>query len=820
MVTYTVGFGVETTLDPSTLAPHPQRGYAPNCPAETGAALSWPDPAPSSGRIDDLMHAAYNGRGEYFSATQSDELANALISAVNNISQRSTASASAVDFNSGSVRAGSQVYQASFQSEEWTGQVLALGLHDGSANNGCSVSDPLGTVCPTPEWDAGCTLTGGTCASTGATIASPNLGTGRQILTFNTTTDTGVPLQWSDLSAAQQSDLSLDDADQADANGAARLGYLRGERTNELTNGGIFRDRTSVLGDIIHSSPLYVGVPQRRYPSNWSDNLGGGTPENAGSAQTYSSFKTDYKGRATMVYSGSNDGLLHGFESGTFDSSGNLVAGTNKGKELLAYMPSQVLASARHLTYPSYTHRYYVDGPPVENDVFFEGDDKWHTVLAGGLGSGGQGLYALDITNPSDSSASAPLFDEAEASQLVLWEFTDEDDPDLGYTISNPAIVRLHNGDWGVVVGNGYNNTEADGAASGTGNAVFYVLDIENGNVLAKFDTGVGSAQDPTAQSRPNGLASVFPVDKDGDFITDYVYGGDLFGNVWRFDLTDTNESNWTISEFGTGSAKPLFTAVDGSGNPQSITTKVQVAAHPNGVGHGVMVYFGTGKYLEVGDAAANTSTIQTFYGIWDKDFFGVGTSIDAIGALSSIKKSGFTRTSDLQQQQIDAVEASGNRNFRRVTNNTVDYSAPKHGWYLDLKLSTGSNEGEMVIADPVVRGNGVIFTTFIPSADICNAGNPRGFLMVLNRATGGRLTKSPFDVNADGAFSLADYLSFGDSGNESASGIDVTGGRPGIILSGGKDLALIPKFDGTIEAEEVNLGVPKAGRKSWTQLR
>jgi type IV pilus assembly protein PilY1 len=259
---------------------------------------------------------------------------------------------------------------------------------------------------------------------------------------------------------------------------------------------------------------------------------------------------------------------------------------------------------------------------------------------------------------------------------------------------------------------------------------------------------------------------------------------------------------------------------VDGSGNPQSITTKVQVAAHPNGVSHGVMVYFGTGKYLEVGDVAANTGATQTFYGVWDKDFFGVGTSIDVIAALSSVTKSGFTRASDLQQQQIDAVEASGGQNFRRVTNNTVDYTVPKHGWYLDLKLSTGSNEGEMVISNPVVRGEAAIFTTFIPSADVCNAGNPRGFLMVLNRATGGRLTKSPFDVNDDGTFSVADYLSFGDSGNESASGIDIAGGAPGIILSGGNDLALIPKFDGTIEDEEINLGLPKAGRKTWVQLR
>jgi type IV pilus assembly protein PilY1 len=156
------------------------------------------------------------------------------------------------------------------------------------------------------------------------------------------------------------------------------------------------------------------------------------------------------------------------------------------------------------------------------------------------------------------------------------------------------------------------------------------------------------------------------------------------------------------------------------------------------------------------------------------------------------------------------------------VTDNPLSYTTAattKHGWVLDLKLSGGSNQGEMVIADPVLRGKAVVFTTLVPPDHPCVAGGT-GFLMVLNQATGGRLQTSPFDVDKDGNFSPSDLLDFGDSGNETASGIDITGGTPGFVLAQGHDLALIPEFDGSVTGAELNLGVPPSGRKTWWQLR
>jgi type IV pilus assembly protein PilY1 len=356
---------------------------------------------------DPLMQdTAANGGGLFLQAANSNQLTAAFETATGDIFAQLKSSASSLAFNTGSVRAGSQIYQARFYPDTWHGELVAIALHDGTGNNGCSVLDPLGSLCPNPVWDAGCTLTGGSCNSTGASIANPNLGAAREILTYNSTSRTGVPLQWTTIATDQKEALQTNAGGNLDSEvtGMARLGYLRGDRGCEEGSTGIcsytdgtdtftskvFRARESLLGDTVHGSPLFVGIPSRRFPGTWHDNLGGTLPENGSTAQTYEAFKQGHNTRMTMVYIAANDGFVHGFESGKFDSSGNLESGTNLGKELLAFMPSKALLNARFLTYSNYTHRYFVDGEPVENDVFYA--DLWHSVLVGTLGGGGQGL--------------------------------------------------------------------------------------------------------------------------------------------------------------------------------------------------------------------------------------------------------------------------------------------------------------------------------------------------------------------------------------------------------------------------------------------
>ena len=162
--------------------------------------------------------------------------------------------------------------------------------------------------------------------------------------------------------------------------------------------------------------------------------------------------------RAPMIYVGANDGMLHAFNAST-------------GAEKLAYVPTPVYRNLSALSAQSLSgglgqptaHHYHVDGSPTLGDVFYAG--AWHTMLAGVLGAGGQGVYALDVTDPSK-------FKPSTANSIVRWEFNDADDADMGYAFGQPLLVKTNNGRWSVIVGNGYNNTAADGNASATGHAV------------------------------------------------------------------------------------------------------------------------------------------------------------------------------------------------------------------------------------------------------------------------------------------------------------------------------------------------------------
>jgi type IV pilus assembly protein PilY1 len=201
-------------------------------------------------------------------------------------------------------------------------------------------------------------------------------------------------------------------------------------------------------------------------------------------------------------------------------------------------------------------------------DAFWAG--AWHTVLVGGLNNGGQGIYALDITSPTGGDEAAT------ASSKYLWEFTDASDTeyDLGQTFSRPAIAHMKNGKWVAIFGNGYNNTNPDGKVSTTGNAALYIVDLQTGSLIRKITTGVGMSADPLGTSRPNGLSTPAVVDVEGDNVADYVYAGDLFGNLWKFDVTSSNPSSWGVAYTVSSKPAPLFVAVDSSNRRQPITSR------------------------------------------------------------------------------------------------------------------------------------------------------------------------------------------------------------------------------------------------------
>ena len=604
--------------------------------------------------------AAAGGTGTAYNATNQAQLIDAFDQIFADILRRSGA-ASAVALNSSSLAANNWLYQAKFDIG-WSGRLLAY-----------PINPVTGALAATEAWDASTALD------------AMNWDTGRAIITNKPSSNVGIPFRWpanpasptaTELDVVQTTALNTSPSGFADTRGSDRLSYLRGDNSLEGPSAGSqFRPRNSDLGDIVDSGPFYVGEPNNSYRD-----------------PSYRGFRLSpaMQTRQPIIYVGADDGFLHGFRA-------------SDGREVLAYLPSAVYGNLSKLTGQGYAHRYYVDGSPNVADAKIGAGSTWRTTLVSGLGAGGRSVFALDVTDPS-------TFSEANAASIALWEFTSTNDADLGYTFGRPAIVKLANGSWGAIFGNGYNN-------DGTGQSGIFILDLKTGAVIRKLMTGVGSL------ATPNGIGSVVAVDSDGDDTADIVYAGDLAGRLWKFDLSDPNPANWNIAYGGT----PLFRARV-SGNNQPITTAPEITPHPLG---GYLLYFATGQYVDVNDP---TNTLQqTLFGVWDK-------------GDSNLQRS------DLTQQSVTGVVALGGNNYRTVTNNTIDWSS-SHGWYMDLPTS-----GERVAVDPIMRDGRIVFTTLIPDSSPCTAGGT-GWLMELNFKNGGQLPSAPFDTNNDGTVDGSDAL-------------------------------------------------------------
>ena len=772
MVTFGVGLGVSGSIDPDT-------AFAA---IDNDTIINWPDPTSSNAaKLDDVLHAGVNSRGGFFSASDPDSFAEQLSGVLSNIVDR-TSSASSVALNSGSISSDSRVYQARFNSEGWTGQLLALPI---------TGEGTLGS----PIWDAR------------DLIPAAN---DRIIITFDGSD--GKPFIFDNLNDEQKSLLNNDED---------LLKYLRGDQTQEISNEGTLRNRNSILGDIINSAPAFVGAPIQRYPDNWGEpNEDDLKLENSA---PYSTFKTGIKNRQAIIYVGANDGMLHAFDAVT-------------GAEVFAYVPQSIYDKLASLTDPNYTHKYFVDGSPTIVDAFI--NNQWRTVLVSGLGGGGQGVFALDVTNPGDFS------NEATAANRVLWEFTDEyvngskNGKDLGFTYGQPSIVRLQTGDWAAVFSGGYNNTVDnngdgnDSTDSSSGNAVLFIVRLADGEIIEVLDTGVGS------EDTPNGLASPAAVDVDGDFIVDYIYAGDLLGNMWKFDLTSSKSEEWGVAYETGGNPQPLFRACFDNNcipeNIQPITTRPQVVRHPTS--NGFLILFGTGKYLEVDDNNIDNQTTQTFYAIWDKREEDL-TAFDRLDLVQQEIINQGTVTCTDEDGCILTPDLTGGTT--RITSDTPITStdwATKLGWYIDLiGPSTANNFGERQVSNSIIRNGKVIFTTLLPSDDPCDFGGS-GWLMELDLASGARLQYSPFDTNDDGNFDRADYICIANcdldaDGNPDPDRVDVPASgkksEVGIIptpsiaseAGGQKEYKYTSGSSGQIEVTVENPGPGFEGRQSWRQL-
>lgn len=699
-----------------------------------GTACNWPIPGMSGSNglianIDDLWHAAVNGHGAYFSATNPASLSAGLSNALAGINSRKGAAAAAATSTLNPVAGNNFAYVASYTTVAWKGNLEARGINTETgvvSENatwclenvvagacpapGSIVAETSGDVtiynCVTPN-SVTCTdgvLVGSDCkvpvatACTGTMAAKvSDTSDTRTIMTANATGTTLVDFAYTNLTATQQGYFAagyinglsqwntLDATQKATAEGANLVNYLRGQygfedRTANPVANRLYRYREAVLGDALESQPAFLGAPVFSYPY-----------------PGYSTFKTAQASRAGTVYMGANDGMMHAFVADT-------------GIERWAYVPSMVIPNMYKLADTNYAtqHRNYVNGSPTTSDVCTanctdSATAVWKTILVAGLNGGGRGYYALDVTNP--------------AAPALLWEFTDTTgigtvkDADLGYGFGHPVITQKNDGTWVVLVTSGYNNT-----SPGNGKGYLYVLNAGTGAIISKITTNVGNT------TTPSGLAKIAGWNNEpaGNRVG-YVYGGDLLGNLWRFDINSSVTATVADGEVGTGDVMKLAALYsDTAGtNPQPITTTPVLGK----INEKRVIFIGTGKYLETGDLT--TTQVQTQYAIKDDD------------ATTTLVN---PRNSLVQQYLINdpagtATRLSSGSSATTATTpiNTVNFYTGR-GWFVDLP-----DTGERVNIDSELVQGTLLVPSIVPSNTVCSPGG-YGWLNFFDYKTGGAI--------------------------------------------------------------------------------
>jgi type IV pilus assembly protein PilY1 len=803
-----------------------------------GSICNWPIPNVSGipANIDDLWHAAVDGRGTYFSATNPNMLAMGLSTALAQVSARTGGAAAATTSNPNVTSGDNFVFSSSFESVNWTGQLIrqTLDLTSGAINpspDWCAddVSIPGTTTatipCPTPnnlldtlaaQGQTSTTPGGGsrniyifnsaaankllqfTYANLGASQAyfnqpaitslsqlcngvSPCLPVWQASTAYTANSEYRVGMTWYHVNTTYTSGVAFGSTDTTNSSvvigaaGTNLVNFLRGDRNNEGPSSDptkYFRSRPLILGDIVNAEAAYAKAPLLSY-------------SDPGYA-AYQSGLSAGLGRQPMVYAAANDGMLHAFYASTdnMNTSGNVVAsgGTavTGGAEAWAYIPSMVLPNLYHLADKNYssTHQFYVDGTPIIGDICTSNCTSvstavWKTILVGGLNSGGNGYYALDITNPAQPAA--------------LWEFTDTN---MGLTYGNPQIAKVCDNaactteTWAVIVTSGYNNV-----TTGDGDGHLYVINAATGALIRSISTnGVGST------TTPSGLAKIIAqtVNPGIDDTVLHVYGGDMLGNVWRFDVNNNVGTAGydaqllvTVHVPNQLQTNPATLTITPTAVVQPITEKPEVGVFSGNT----LVFVGTGRYLGTSDLG-NTN-IETFYGIKDP-LTGTAAGTAIYPTDPHLASSGF-----IQQVETNTTCPAGSPSticlpgqiVRTSTSYTVDYSVD-NGWFMDMPDS-----GERSYTDPTLQLGTLGFTSNVPSVSSCTVGG-YSYSYFFDYTTGAPISSSSTDV-------VSVKL-----GNALAT-------RPVYVrLPNGTIIELVRMSDGTTVTTNVPIGTGSAGTR------
>ena len=715
--------------------------------ANGGAAISgfeWPTPSSGSiNNIADMLHAAVNGHGGFYSAKNPQEFASAISDALGKAAERVGTGAS-LAANSTRLETGTVTYQATYKTGEWEGDLKAY-----------PVDPTTGDISTNPNWLAADALLAAplaSCSASGDELC-PN---DRTIYTHDGDADPDdgytefVTGNINQLSSGQQSALGATATERENI-----LQYLRGDSTNARNNGGAYRTRNTALGDIVDSQPVYVGAPDANLY----------TARTFTGVEDYSTFATDQQSRAPTIYVAANDGMLHGFDAST-------------GTETYAYLPGAVIeAGLADIANPAYggnpEHQFFNNGELTVADVYLPANGNngdWATVLVGTTGVGpAKTVYALDVTDP--------------ANVEFLWERSADDGESgsdyIGQMAGKPLVIQTADGEWSVLMGNGYNSDQ--------GRAALLEFDVDDGD-LTVYETDTNT---------DNGLAApaTFDYESAPDGIQDIAFAGDLNGRVWEFDL-----DSGTVTE--------RYQALDANDDPQPITAALLLGKDPNTAE--LWTFFGTGKFLANEDIPDPTSSVdpqtQTWYGLVVKSTAG-GREVTASDDRSEL----------IERDIIDEAAPSGSSIGTRVFSKGVAGDiASKSGWYMDLVSPTNGAEGERMVAPNQFQGSVLIGTSIVPEAvDVCNPSG-RGFIMALDPFDGTNVDKPFFDINGDGVVDGNDVVTVGDE-TYAAGGLAFSRMPNPPIFVGN---TMLTSFDdGSTASIQTSGGGLGSERQSWREI-
>ena len=698
MGTYAIGLGVYGTL-PQTATTIAQL---------TSGAIDWPTPTRNyPNTVDDMWHATINGRGQMVSAKDTDELTEAIEDMFEEIN-RVTATQSGVAASTQALNTGTRKYTPNYTTGAWTGNVRAIQLDAKSGADKYLAWQVVGTGVPG-------TYTGTPPAPT-TFNGIPAHGV-RNIVAWNGSS-------YGNFNASNSYVMAGSPTGVYGAN-ANLINYLRGDQSNESPAGARYRAREYLLGDIVNSTPVFIGGGTVTAGLTIGDvvmdmgyqNLPTGTPGRG----TYRTYVTAKAARSEgVLFVGANDGMLHGFRDGP----------VNAGSEVFAFVPKAVMPIMDQLSKRTYSHKYFVDGPNIEVDACLGGSScTWTNLLIGTTGAGPKSVFALDVTTPLEMTTTS-----------VKWEI----DPStsgfatLGHVLSPVQAGYTKSGQWVAVFGNGYKSAGEK--------AVLYIVDLNTGALIKAFQVGSTGA---------NGLGGVRLV-RDANRVIIGAYAGDLDGKMWKFDLSDASPANWIVGLSGSA----LWTG----STSQPITQAPVLVTHPLG---GNIVAFGTGKLYELADATSTTR--QAMYGVWDSVPFGTTPTPSGVALTNTSTLVLQTISAAIAGQQLkttftssgSAVTSTVTLNYYSVSRNPVDWST-KRGWYIEWPTA---NSGQRVVYPPkVLEGKIVAVDTMTPISDIADdpcvqSNRGKAWNYVIDALTGGRPSTNVFDTNGNGRVDLNDAI-------------------------------------------------------------